>query len=467
MGNNSAKERYCVIGAGASGLAVAKTFKQRGIPFDCFERESDIGGLWNEGTPSGRVYETAHLVSSLGQTPFEDFPMPEDHPIYPSHRQVLGYFRDYAKEFDILDDITFGADVERIEETEGGWHVKIRGQRQPRSYTGVIVTNGHHDVPRMPSYPGTFKGESLHSRDYRHPKQLAGKRVLVVGGGNSACDIAIDAVHHAAEVNLSIRHGYFFARKFMCGWPTDKVLNFFEALRLPRLVRQYIYMFGHRIITGPAHRYGLPTPEHRILDTHPTLNSELPSHVAHGNITVKSDIKRFAGKTVHFEDDSPLELDQIIYATGYAISIPFMDDAHLLDDDGRPVLYLNVFHPEKDTLFAAGLVQANGSIWRLADYQAKLIANFIVARARGDERAEWFGALKARGRQAEKIDTFMASERHLLERDYYGYGRHLRSLIKRFGAVNDARYPAGLSAPDISPARPPARLDVSERQPAA
>ena len=467
MSDMASEDRYCVIGAGASGLAVAKTFKERGIPFDCFEREADIGGLWNEATPAGRVYETAHLVSSLTQTPFDDYPMPEDHPIYPSHRQVLQYFRDYADAFGLLDHITLGTSVENVEEAEDGWRVKIAGERSPRTYKGVVIANGHHDTPRMPTYPGTFKGEILHSRDYRHPKQLAGKRVLIVGAGNSACDIVIDAVHHAKEAHLSLRRGYFFVRKFMCGWPTDKVLNFFEAMRLPRLMRQYMYMFAHRIITGPARRYGLPAPEHKILDTHPTLNSELPGHVAHGNITLHEEIEAYDGKAVRFSDGSKLELDLIIFATGYAMSFPFIDDEILIGADGRPTLYLNTFHPEKDTLFAAGLVQANGSIWRLADYQARLIASFIVAKARGHERASWFGALKSQGRRAEKIDTFMDCERHLLERDYYAYARHLRRLIKRFGAMAQARFPSSSAPERLKPAQHDRAVEAVERQPAA
>jgi len=464
MAKPTQTDRYCVIGAGASGLAVAKTFMERGIPFDCFERESDIGGLWNEATPTGLVYETAHLVSSRTQTEFDDFPMPEDDPIYPNHRQVLAYFKDYANHFGIRDAITFDTTVEHVEESDGGWRVKLAGERTPRHYAGVVVANGHHDVPRMPQYKGSFKGEILHSRDYRKPSQLAGKRVLVVGAGNSACDIAIDAVHHAREANLSIRHGYYFVRKFMCGWPTDKVLSFFEAMRLPRLLRQYMYMFAHRIITGPARRYGLPTPEHRILDTHPTLNSELPGHVAHGNITVRADIEAFDGKTVRFSDETASTFDLIIYATGYAMSFPFMDDDLLIDGDGRPKLYLNVFHPKKDTLFAAGLVQANGSIWRLADYQARLIANFIVARALDNERASWFGALKSGGRNAESIDTFMASERHLLERDYYAYGRHLRKLNRRFGAMAEARYPTSARQAQRAAPTGESAVDAASRQ---
>ena len=92
-------DKVCIIGAGSSGLAAAKTFAERGIPFDCLEREDDIGGLWNETTGTGVVYDTTYLVSSRKYTGFEDYPMPEEYPTYPSHREALAYLRDYAQNF--------------------------------------------------------------------------------------------------------------------------------------------------------------------------------------------------------------------------------------------------------------------------------------------------------------------------------------------------------------------------------
>src|SRR5262245_9722442 len=188
--------RYCIIGAGASGLAVAKNFAARGIPFDCLEREQDIGGLWNIATPSGIVYETTHLVSSISSTGFDDLPMlDEAYPEYPSHERVLGYFRDYVRTFGLGPHIELGKAVASVAPDGGLWRVAVAGEPQPRTYRGVVLASGHHDVPRMPSYPGTFSGEILHSRAYKSPKQLRDRRVLVVGCGNSAADIVADAVH--------------------------------------------------------------------------------------------------------------------------------------------------------------------------------------------------------------------------------------------------------------------------------
>src|SRR5262245_359493 len=133
------KLRYCIIGAGASGLAVAKNFVERGIPFDCLEREQDIGGLWNIATPSGIVYETTHLVSSISSTGFDDLPMlDEDYPEYPNHARVLGYFRDYASKFGLSGHIELGRAVTRVAPRgDGLWDVGVAGEASPRVYRGV------------------------------------------------------------------------------------------------------------------------------------------------------------------------------------------------------------------------------------------------------------------------------------------------------------------------------------------
>ncbi len=442
--NSQLADRYCILGAGASGLAVSKTFKQRGIPFDCLEREDDIGGLWNYETPSSVVYETTEMVSSKEFTAFEDYPMPDDYPLYPSHRLAMKYLRDYAEHFGLLDHIELGCTVERVANQDGAWRVWVAGETEPRSYKGVIVASGHHDRPRMPDYPGQFAGKVIHTREYRSQRQLTGKRILVVGGGNSACDVVNDGVQHANRVVHSIRHGYYFLNKFTFGIPTDDIADFIEKLRLPRFVRQRIYGWSHRLLVGRMSRYGLPDPEHKILDTHPTMSSELPGHVAHGRVVLKGDIEHFAGSRVVFDDGSNEEIDLVVFATGYEMSFPFLDESLVLGNDGKPNLYLNVFHPERDDLFTVGLIQANGSMWRLADLQGQLIANYITAMAVGDKKAKWFRKLKSAGAgdRAGLPTGYMPSERHKLEVDYFGYRRVMKKLARKFGQVGETPYPA-------------------------
>ena len=200
MDVKSNTDKVCIIGAGSSGLTAAKTFPVRGIPFDCLERERDIGGLWNEATNTGVVYESTYLVSSRND--FEDYPLPEEYPTYPSHRETLAYLRAYAMNFGILDKIELNATVERAERVKDGWRVKVPSEARPRFYRALVIANGHHHVPRMPTIPGTFAGEIMHSRNYHSVRQLADKRVVVVGSGNSGCDIVVDATSVVAAVSV-------------------------------------------------------------------------------------------------------------------------------------------------------------------------------------------------------------------------------------------------------------------------
>src|SRR5262245_38876827 len=327
--------RYCIIGAGASGLAVAKNFVECGIPFDCLERERDIGGLWNIATLSGVVYETTHLVSSISSTGYDDLPMlDEDYPEYPNHARVLGYFRDFARTFGIHEHIEFGASVTAVApQGDGSWAVSVAGERQPRIYRGVVIASGHHDVPRMPVYPGTFNGEIMHSRAYKSPKQLRDKRVLVVGCGNSAADIVADAAHSGSEVFLSIRRGYWFVPKFILGFPTGDVISYAEMVPLPRLVRRWLFQSVLWLVQGPPSRYRMPDPDYSLDEAHPTMTDEIPRLVAHGDLVVKREIAGYEGDRVLFKDGTAETVDTIVFATGYEPVVPFVEEGLIFTAD--------------------------------------------------------------------------------------------------------------------------------------
>jgi len=445
MQQNDGNHRYCIIGAGASGLAAAKTFVERGIPFDCLEREQDIGGLWNIATPSGIVYETTHLVSSISSTGFDDLPMlDEDYPEYPSHERVLGYFRDVARTFGLASHIELGKVVMNVApQNDRLWQVSVAGEPHPRTYRGVVLASGHHDVPRMPTYPGMFAGEILHSRRYKSPKQVRDKRVLVVGCGNSAADIVSDAVHGGSRAFLSIRRGYWFVPKFMLGFPTGDVLSYAEMAPLPRLVKRWLFQGALWLLQGPPSRYRLPDPDYAIDQAHPTMTDEIPRMVAHGQLTVKPEIASYDGGRVLFKDGTAETIDTIVFATGYQPVIPFIDESLVFAPDGRLRFHLNAVHPEHEGLFAAGLVQANGSMWRLADYQGQLIANLIVAGQRAPERARRLREMLASSHGGSRFRSFVASDRHRLEVNYYDYRRLLRRLLRRFGTVRQMKLEQG------------------------
>jgi dimethylaniline monooxygenase (N-oxide forming) len=427
--------KYCVIGAGAAGLAAAKTFKQRGIEFDCLERAQDLGGLWNAATSSGIVYDSTHLVSASWTSGFDDFPMPEiNYPDYPSATLVLQYFRDYAHHFDILQHIQFSTAVERVTaNADGTWDVAVANETMPRRYKGVVVANGHHNVPRLPTYPGRFDGRIMHSRDYKTNAQVRDQRVLIVGAGNSACDIVRDAAHAStAKVTLSMRRGTWFVPKYLLGFPTGDVINTAEFLPLPRIIKRYLFQATLWVLQGPPERYGLPKPTHAIDAAHPTMSDEIPRLSAHGRISVRPEISHYDGPEVVFKDGQRETFDLIVFATGYQIVMPFLDDNTVFDEAGRSRLFLNVAHPAHNTLFFTGLVQANGSIWRLADYQSRLIANAIIATDHAPNEAQAFWSRVRNSRPGLPKLSVVASDRHTLEANFFDYRRILLAEIKRF-----------------------------------
>lgn len=436
MNSVATEAKFCVIGAGPAGLAATKTFLEAGIPVDCLEREADIGGTWNIGTPSGLVYETTHLISSRRFTIFEDFPMPgEGHAFYPHHTVLLKYLKDYATHFGLMPHIELGKRVTRVERAGQDWSVQVDGEKRPRIYTGVVVASGHHSVPRMPSVSGTFAGEIMHSRDYKSPKQLRDRRVVVVGAGNSGCDIAVDAVHSGAAVVHSMRRGYWFLPKFVLGWPTHGAMEYVEAVPMPRWLKTRLYELLVRVMAGPPERFGLPAPDYHIDQAHPTIGDDVIRLAGHGRITIKPGLERFEGKRVVFADGTSVEADLVVFATGYKVAFPFMDERLVLDETGGSRLFLNAFHPEHDTFFVCGLVQANGSAWRLADVQAQLMARYVLATRHDSERARWFHGLMTGGERKGHAAGFVPTDRHLFEANYFDYTKQLKRLVRRFAVA--------------------------------
>ena len=441
-------EKFCIVGAGSSGLAVAKNFCVRGIPFDLVERASDIGGLWNIATDSGVVYETTHLVSAVSSTDWDDFKLPQTgYPEYPSHALVIQYFRDYIAHFGIGPHLQLGRTVERTApRPDGGWDVKIAGEGAPRPYKGLVVANGHHNTPRRPAYPGRFDGEIIHSSAYKSPRQLRDKRVMVVGVGNSGCDIIRDAAHAGNKTVVSMRRGVWFVPKFLIGFPTHDVVSTLEMLPVPRIVKRWLFQASLFCLQGPPSRYGLPDPAYPVDAAHPTMSDDIPRLAAHGRLIVKGEVERLDGPDVVFQDGSREAVDLIVLATGYQPAIAFMDRALIFDAGSRSRLFLNVAHPEHATLFFAGLVQANGSIWRLADYQGQVIANAILAEALVPDEARAFRRRVEAGAGGLPRGRFVASERHMLETNYYDYRRILRREARRFRKTQRLSLPASATA---------------------
>lgn len=425
-------DRVCVVGAGAAGLAAAKNLAECGFPCDVLEREEDLGGVWNYGSPAGRVYRSTHTISSKPTTQYPDFPLPESWPDYPHHSQMLRYLRAYAAHFGVDRRIEYRTPVERVAPgRDGGWEVAVAGG-ETRIYRAVVIANGHNWDPNVPELPGRFHRRTLHSSEYRTPGLFAGKRVLVIGAGNSGSDIAVEAAQAGARVLHSMRRGYHVLPKYVMGRPIDQVGDLLLRLRLPLALRRLAGHLAIRLVHGSNRQMGLPEPDHRLFETHPLVNSLLPHHVRHGDIEPKPDVARLEGDAVRFADGSLEKVDVLVYATGYRITIPFVEPSLLNRRDGRPGLHLNIFHPDHDTLFVAGLIQPDSGEIFLLHWQTRGVALFLRALESGSPAAEWL-----RRRKRKVVEDlgggirYAPSGRHALEVEHWTYLRRLREVVER------------------------------------
>ncbi len=404
-----------------------------------FERGSRVGGNWVYSSEPGHssVLESTHLISSRRHSGFSDYPMPGDYPDYPSHRQVLAYFENYARHFNLYPAIRLGTGVARAEsEPGGGWALTLEDGRTER-FDHLLVANGHHWDPRMPTYPGEFTGQWIHAHACRTAEQFRAQRVLVVGGGNSAADLAAEAGRVAAFAAISVRRGYYIVPKFIFGQPPD-VLNA-RLLWLPRPIRSRIQRLVWRLVTGGMQAYGLPEPSHAILDAHPTVNSDLLDALRHGRVHPFPDIARFEGRTVHFVDGRAERFDTVVAATGYRITFPFLDPGLVDFSEGEVPLYLRVFPPGLRNLYFIGLVQPQGCIWPLAEAQAELVAEVILGRHRLPADLD----RRARNDADQIRRRYTDSARHTIEVEFHDYRRALWRAGGRWGGWAAGRHAPG------------------------
>lgn len=425
MTATDALPRACIIGAGSSGITAAKALADHGIPFDCFEKSDQVGGNWVFGNRNGMSssYSTLHINTSRERMEYADFPMPPDYPDFPRHDQIARYFNDYVDHFDLRERITFGTGVEHARPCEdGGWEVTLAGAgaggSEVRHYDALLVANGHHWNPRWPEppIPGSFDGEQIHAHDYKEPGQLAGRRVVVVGMGNSAMDIAVDASYHARTTTLVARRGVHVVPKYILGRPLD------AGVRPSRVPFTWL-LRGMQVVTrltvGPMERYGLPRPDHRLGQAHPTVSSRILDRLAHGAIAVKPEIAELAGDRVRYADGSEEQADLIVYCTGYKISFPFFDEGLIAAPENRLVLYKRVFSPEHPGLYFVGFVQPWGAIMPIAEIQSRLVAEHLTGAYALPSREQMRHAMQAMMRRQSR--RYQASKRHTIQVDFSNY----------------------------------------------
>ena len=425
--------RYAIIGGGPSGMIMARALLKEGVPFDWFERHSDFGGIWDLENPGTPMYESAHFISSKFTSGFFGEPMPDSFPDYPNRRQILEYIRGFGRTWNLYDAVTFNANVVRAEPRgDGRWCVSLAsGERH--EYDGVIAAPGVTWHPAEVAFPGMsdFQGEIRHSVTYRSGSEFTGKRVVIVGGGNSGVDIACDAARYAANAFFSVRRGYRYIPKHIGGLPTDAVMA--GILPPPRglgLSTDLNTMLD--TLVGDLTRFGLPAPDHDALTSHPIMNSQILHYLSHGDLIARPDIDHFTRDGVVFRDGTEEHADVVMLCTGYTYGLPFLDPEIITWQSGHPQLYLNVFSREHDSLAVLGFIEFADAAYRRFDEMAQLIVMDIRARETGEHR-EAIQALKASDTPDVRGGVhYVDSPRHTNYVESSTYQRYLAELRDRF-----------------------------------
>ena len=371
-------QRYCIIGAGYTGLAVAKAYSDLGFAYDHIEATDAIGGNWSHG-----VYDSTYLISSKSVTEYPDYPMPRDYPDFPSAAQMRDYLRAFAHAFGLDRIIEYGmvvTDVAPLDETGlAGWRVEF-ADGTARDYAGVVVANGHYWDVNLPSYPGEFTGKQIHSKNYKRPADLDGSRVLVVGAGNSGCDLAVEAALAFGASDLSLRRSYWFIPKYVFGIPSSA----FDvgSVPVPKPLQEAMFRSIVALGMGSFSKFGLRRPEHGIFDQDLVVNQQLPYFLKHGRVTIRPEIDRFDGRTVHFTDGTDGEYDTIVWATGFKTTFPFLRDGLLDWRNGQPKLVAHTFAPGLANLYFGGLVAPRSGAGMLLMNSARLLAEAALLQQR-------------------------------------------------------------------------------------
>lgn len=420
-------KRIAVIGTGPSGITAIKNLLDEGMEVIAFDKNRDVGGNWiySEDESHSSVFETTHIISSKTLSQYADFTFDDFDPQaadYPSHDELRRYFQAYASHFDLYPHIRFNTIVVHckwLSDQEWEVETETEGIRSIEKFTDLVVCNGHHWNPRWPAYPGEFTGEFLHSHQFKKAAPFKGKRVLVIGGGNSACDVAVETSRVSEMTAISWRRGYRIIPKFFFGKPTDKIGE--KKAWIPMKIRSFFFDLLLKVMVGDNSLYGLRKVESKFGEIHPTINDELLYKIRHGKVKPRLDIQRFDGKKVVYEDGQEEEYDSIIACTGYYLSHPFFDKDFLDYSSGPVPLYLKMFHPKYLNLYFIGMFQPLGCIWPGAELQSKIMARELAGKWKRPNNTPERGELEVKNPHYRQIDT----PRHTITVDFHRFRKDL------------------------------------------
>lgn len=411
------RRRVAVIGAGAAGLCTAKHLLASGTDVVVYELGSYVGGLWvyQNDNGLGPAYKSLHLNSEKAVTAYRDFPFADEVPLYPDHAEVKRYLESYAERFALMPHIRFQSKVTEVLRDDERWTVRLADGHSD-SFDAVVVASGHQGTPTHPTWKDDFSGEYLHSHTYRVPEPFRDKRVLVVGMGNSAVDIASDICVVTESTVISSRSPVLVMPRMLFGVPTSRVLAKIEKKWMPWAMRRTMRELLTRVVHGRMEQWGFTTPKTR---THPTSHPNLMSHFVWNRIRAKPGIVSVSGREVTFTDGTRQTFDTVIAGTGYAVTLPFLAPEFRPLDGHKLELFLRVVHPKQPGLYFTGMFNvAGGGNIRMMDDQAE----WIAALVNGEEGLP----------SPDQMQGAMQEEQIFLRRHYPGSSRYALELDPTF-----------------------------------
>ncbi|MEW6320860.1 MAG: NAD(P)/FAD-dependent oxidoreductase [Acidobacteriota bacterium] len=363
-----------IVGAGPAGLAVAACLKHEGIDSVILEQERQVASSWR------RHYDRLHLHTPRDHSSLPHRRMPTAFPRYPSRDQVIDYFEAYAAHFKLAP--RFQQRVTAVRPANGGWEVRTDDGRYEVPH--VVIAAGYNREPIVPRWPGqeTFGGTVVHSAEYRNGRPFAGKRVLVVGFGNSGGEIAIDLHEHGAEPSIAVRGAVNVVPREILGIPV-LALGLLQRVLTPAAADR-INGPLLRAIVGDLGRYGLrklpygPSTQIRVHGRIPLIDVGTMALIREGHVTVRPGVERFEADGVVFTDGTREPFDAVVLATGFRPRVSFLDAGPGVCDEAGAPLTSGVESAAKGLYFCAYYVSPNGMLRQIA-VEAPRIARSIAA----------------------------------------------------------------------------------------
>ncbi len=427
------RKSIAIVGAGAAGLCAAKHMLEAECDVTIFEIGTCIGGMWVYGNDNklSSAYKTLHINTARDLTAFKDFAFDPSVQPFPDHRDMAAYLQAYAQHFDIARRIRFKTRVTDVRpavshsDEHPRWSIET-DCGGAEEFDSVIVASGHLSTPdEVPMLRDEFKGEYLHSHDYKDPAQFASKRVCIVGVGNSSCDIASDLCTTAERTVLVGRSTPLIIPKLIFGRPFWDVVKPFYKPWVPQAVRTRAVKFFTWVVHGDMNTLGFAPSAKKV---HATSNATIVNHIKYHRVAVKQGIASISGKQITFSDGHAEMFDTLIAATGYALELPFIKPEIVSVENNSLDLYMRIVPPKWRGLYFLGFFNSDSALNWIVEGQIRWIREFELGRAQLPSIGEMREEIAARRAWVQK--TFKESARHGIEVEHMPYFGDLRRSMK-------------------------------------